>query len=216
MALHSYALTTVQRAANYIGLGTIASGSTKETILQVLINSSTDFIERYIGMRIKQTTYTNEEYDTDAGDALILKNRPVVSVSSLQRRDSGLNEDEWETVDTEDYHVDEEAGIIYGAGGWKFSKTRQGYRVTYVAGYDFDLSTTYLSDTEAGDLELVTWFLVASAYSRGKGGAGIKSESIGDYRVTYEGSLMENSDIKSILDKYADISTGSYQTPSHY
>lgn len=214
MALQAGALTTVQRVADFMGLGTIASGSTKETILQVAINSATKWIENYIGFSVKQATYTNEEYDTEYGDSLILKRRPVSNVI-LQRRNSGMNEDDWETVDSSYYHVDEENGIIFGANN-NFSPSRRGYRVTYTAGFNFDNVTTFLSDTDGADLEMACWMLVSSIYTRGKGGGGIQSESIGDYRVTYKGSLMENEDVTAILDAYADIGQGSYLTPSHY
>lgn len=202
MAVKSYCLTTGQRAADYAGLGTLSG--TNLTVMERLADSVTEFIENYLGFRVKETTYTREEYDSEEGQALLLNNYPVNSTSTftLERRTSALNEDDWETVDSEYYHVDYDAGIIYAAGGYEFSRTRRGYRVTYTAGYDFDNSTDFLSDTEGGDIELATWILLEAIWNKRKGG-NVESERIGDYAVTYKKLLMENEDIKNLLDKYS-------------
>lgn len=213
MAIKTYALTTIQRTADYIGLGTITAGSSTETILERLIDSVTEFVENYIGYRVKKTTYTDEEYDTQKGDTLLLRHFPVSTFTQLQRRNSALNADSWETIDGEFYHPELATGIINGAGGWRFARTRKGYRATYTAGYDFDNSATFLQDTEGADLELAAWMLITTIYNRRKGGVGIKSEAIGDYRVVYARSLMESEDIKALLDKYRKIDYEGPLTP---
>ncbi len=213
MAVKSYALTTVQRAATFLGLGTITAGSTNDKLLERMIDSVTEYIENYIGYRVQQTTYTNEEYDTEKSQTLLLNNFPVSTFTRLQRRNSALNNNSWETIDSEFYHADLDAGMILGAGGWEFAQTRRGYRCTYTAGYDFDNAASFLQDTEAADLELAAWLLVSSVFNRGKGGVGIQSEAIGDYRVVYARSLMENEDIKAFLDKYKRIEVLGPLTP---
>ena len=215
MSLKSYAWTTVERAANFGGLGTLTG--TNETVMEGLINALTDYCESYMGKRVKKTTYTNEEYDSERSNILVLRHSPVVSGGTfiLSRRNSGLNEDDWEEVDSKYYNVDEKAGIVKGAGGLVFSRSVKGYRVTYTAGYDFDNVTTFLSDTEAGELEMAIWMMVNEVYSRRSGGgAGVEAESIGDYSVKYGPSMLENETVKSILDKHADVSEfGSALTP---
>ena len=213
MAIKAYALTTVQRAADFLGLGTIVSNSTNDKRLQRLIDSVTDFIEHHIGYRVKQTTYSNEEYDTEKGSTLLLDKFPISTFTNLQRRSSALNDDNWETVDSNLYHVDNDSGIITGAGGWLFARTIKGYRVNYTAGFNFDNTATFLQDTEGSDLELAAWLLISTLFSRGKGGVGIKSESIGDYRVVYAKSLMENEDIQALLDKFKKIEPIGPLTP---
>lgn len=221
MAVKSYALTTRQRLIDFLGLGTV-SDTTKQNVLDRIIDAVTEFIENYIGYRIKLTTYTNEEYDTEEGNKLILDKFPVVTFTQLQRRNSSLNEDNWETIDSQYYHVDLNAGIIYGAGvgkygaGWEFAKTRRGYRVTYSAGYDFDNAVTFLSDTQAGDLEFAMWTLCGIAWNQRKQGGGVQSERVGDYSVTFRKAIYENEDLKAILDKYARSEAGSYQGPALY
>jgi hypothetical protein len=183
------------------------------TLLENLINTATEFIENYTGRRFKKATYTQEEYDTERAETLNLRNYPVVSGTTLtlEKRTSPLNEDDWEVVNSEYYHIDYNNGMLEGAGGMRFSRTRRGYRVTYTAGYDFDNSSTFLSDTEAGDVELATWMLVSILWGKTSagvvsGGGEIKSERIGDYAVTYGSVVMANEDIKSILDKYGGAS----------
>lgn len=211
MALKSYALTTAQRAADFMGLGTVTGA--KATKLELLCNTVTEFIEKYIGYRVKLSTYTNEELDSYEGTEILLKHFPVVTFTSLQRRDSGLNEDDWETIDSDKYFVENSSGIITFPRGYMVHTSVRGWRATYTAGYDFDNSTVFLSDTEAGDIELAAWLLISSVYNRSKGGAGIESESIGDYSVKYKGAMFDNEDIKSLLERYARIEAMGPLTP---
>lgn len=213
MSVKAGALTTGQRVADYGGLGTLSGDNL--TRMERIVDSITSFIENYIGYTIQETTYTNEEYSTERGQILNLENFPVSSSSSfvLQRRTNSLDEDEWESVDTQYYHVDYDAGIIHAAGGWEFQRTRNGYRVTYTAGYDYDNSTSYLSDTNAADLEMIVWELCLAMYNRKGAATGIKSERIGDYSVTYGKLVLEDENIKSILDKYAREDVISVLTP---
>lgn len=211
MAILSYTLTTEARLAAFLDITTPTG--TDLTAFQNIINTATTFIENYIGRRVKKTAYSHEEYDTELSETLNLKNFPVDSSATftLERRSSSQNEDDWESVDTQYYHVDYDSGIIMGANGLRFARTSKGYRASYTAGYDFDNSTTFLSDTEGGDLELAIWMLASALWNKrtsGGGSGNIQSERIGDYSVTYTKVLLENPDIKSILDKYAGINTG--------
>jgi len=216
MAVKSYALTTVARAEDFLGTGTLTG--TNANVLERIIDSVTEFVENYCKRRFKQTAYTNELYDGTGSDTIILQNYPVSSTESftLQIRTSSGNENEWESVDSEDYFINFSAGIVRAAHGLKFLTGTYRYRVSYTAGYGFDNSSTFLAQTEAGDVEYVTWKLIAAAWNRRKSEPGIKSESIGDYSVTYMTEAFENEEIKAVLDKYARIESGSYQTPKAY
>jgi len=213
MSLLSHALTTVARFASYAGI-TTPTGS-KLTLAEDLINAVTGFVEDYLGFRVQKTVYAEEEYPTEEGQVLLLKNYPIISGESfvLARRTSALNEDRWETVNAEYYHVDDESGIIHAAGGWEFSRTRNGFRASYTAGFDYDNSATFLSDTKGASIELAAWMLMESLWGRRKGGIGIISESIGDYKVVYSKLLMENDEIKSLLDKHVREDTFGVITP---
>lgn len=220
MALKAYALTTRARLIDFLGLTAGDLSAAQEAILDNLINSVTESIERELGYRVKLTTYTEELYDTDDGRALVLKSYPISEAHSVTigRRSSGINEDDWETVDSQYYHIDYEAGIIYAAAGIRFFRTRQGYRVTYTAGYDFDNSLTFLSDTQAGDLELAAWQLAQDLWdvTGGQASDEVESESIGDYSVKYARAKSRNSVASDIIIKYARPMVGGVQTPYVY
>lgn len=215
MSLLTWSITTVSRVSSYAGLGTLSAPNT--AIMETLINSLTTFIEKYLGYRVMQTAYTNEEYDTHEGDSLNLKNFPISSSATftLQRRTSALNEDDWEIVDTQYYHIDYDAGIVYCAGGYEFDRTRRGYRVTYTAGFNFDNATTFLADTAGADIELAAWMLLSALWNRRTSGGGgdADSERIGDYAITYRKIMMENEDIVSLLSKYAKENEVTFITP---
>lgn len=216
MALKSYALTTVQRAADFIGLGTVTAGSVQYTILEALVNAATDQIEAYIGHRVKKTTYTSEEYH-GSGGVILLNHWPLIAgeAVTVQRRLSGVNESNWETVDTQYYYTDAGAGVISSVRGVNFSLSNYGYRVSYVAGYDYDNVTTFLSDVADGAaLELACWMLVATLYQRRAGGGGVVSETIDKYSVTYaQTGLMSSPDIMELLDMYRRVDFPGVVTP---
>jgi hypothetical protein len=212
MTLNSDALTTVARLTNFLGLDTPASGSATENRYIAYINSLTKIIQRYTGMTFKKTTYSNEVYTAERGQTLNLKHYPIISSEPfiLERRSSQLNESDWETIDGEYYTVDYEAGIIQAMAGIFFFRGRDLYRVTYTAGYDFNNSTTFLGDTDAGDVELAL-FLMAQDLDQNSGSQGnVKSERIGDYQVTYGQANWNQMGINNlqaigILDHYKDL-----------
>jgi len=224
--MKSYALTTASRVADYMG---VTLNATQETVMENIIDIITGMVEGYCGRRFQETAYTNEIYDGEGAEAFLLENWPVNSdeTFTLQMRESTENEDDWETIDTEEYFIDYENGVIYGASRRKFKYFRKGYRVTYTAGYDFDNAATFLGDTLAGDVEFATWLLASSYWARRTGDIGIVSESLGDYSVRYgrssgggtggggTGGMMiwGNNDVQSILDRYKRTEVVSVLTP---
>lgn len=213
MAVKSYALTTRQRLIDFMGLSSSSLSTTQQNVLDRIIDVVTEYIENVVGRRIKKATYTNEVYDGDGSEVLQLKNYPVVSVSSVEVRASSENEDSWDSIDSKDYYVNLDSGIIEGMGGYKFVKGRKMYRVTYIAGYDFDNVNTFLSDTEGGDLEYAAWKLAGSAYNQRKSSQNVVSESLGDYSVSFRKTQMEDEEVGSILEKYGSIDVSGGLTP---
>jgi len=199
MALLDYALTTLARVKTFLGI----SGTSNDELLTSLINSCTDFIENYCDRRFKQKAYTNELYNGNGTNKLLLKNYPVDESSTfkLEERSSDLNEDDWNEIDTEYYFVHYDSGIVERVRGI-FYKYPKHYRITYTAGYDYDNSSTFLEDAGAGDLEYACWKLVSKVYNQRKQAGNIQSERLGDYSVTFKKEVMADPEIKSILDKY--------------
>ena len=204
----SYALTTRDRVIDFLELKNLSA--TDNAIIDIFIETATEFIENYCERRFKKTTYTNEVYDGDGSEFIRLKQYPVISTESvtLSRRSSASNEDDWDSIDSEDYFVDYDNGIIEYVKGMKFQNYPRHYRVTYTAGFDFDNSTTFLADTEAGDVEYACWKLIAVMWNRRKADPSVQSEKLGNYAVTYRKFVNENAEVQSILDKYARVSVG--------
>jgi hypothetical protein len=217
MGIKAYALTTTDRASAFMEMATPTGGQL--TVLESLINSVTDFIETYCGRRFMKTTYSNELYSSERAESLNLKNFPISTTDplTLEVRTSTANEDNWETVDSRYFHIDYEFGILYSAGGNKFARTIHGYRVSYTAGFDFDNSSKFLSDTDGGgDVELAAWMLINAVWNNKKGGGLVTSERIGDYSVTYKKALLDDPDIQAMLDKYAQLDIVGVVSPTQY
>ena len=197
----TYSLTTVARFKSFIKKTT----NEDDTLIEILINVVTDFVERFCDRRFLRTTYTNEVYDGLGTDKLLLKQYPVISASafSLDQRDTPLNENQWSAIDTNLYHIDWNAGIVELIG-YRFDEVPRKYRVTYTAGYLFDNSTpgATLESVGIGDLEYVVWVLLNNAYKNATKPMNVKSESIGNYSVSYGDYQLLSPEIKEILNKY--------------
>ena len=211
MALSSYALTSLARQKEFMGI----TANTFDTVLTALINSTTEFIENYCDRRFESATYTNEVYDGTGSSQLLLRQFPVTTFTRLQRRDTSKNESSWSTLETEDYFVKLTEGIVIIASniydGWNdtvsyttnFRKYPQYYRATYVAGLAFDVGTgTYLEDVGAGDLEYVVWKLVTTMFNQRRGSDDVSSEKIGEYSVTYRKEVSMDTELRQILNFY--------------
>lgn len=219
-ALKDYALTTEDRTKVYLNI----SGDADDDLIIRLINSVTEFIERYCARRFQKTEYSaanySEEYHSlGMGEtSMNLKNYPVDPASEfkLEERNSNANEDDWEEVDAEKFFVDYDAGIIHAVPSHAFAEGIKKYRVSYTAGYDFDNEETFLSDTTAGEIELAAWKLVGAVFQR-RASAGVQDESIGDYSVTYTSTSLEDEEIHDILVKFRsfDVSVGG-KTPRNF
>ena len=129
-ALLSYALTNLSDVKESLGIP--SSDTSKDNLIIRKINQATLAIENYCGRRFKETTYTDEVYNGTHTDQIVLKQRPISAVT-LKGRDTSLNEDDFETLQTNIYFVESEAGILNlvfnAVGRWG------AYSVTYTAGY---------------------------------------------------------------------------------
>jgi hypothetical protein len=129
----SYALTNLVDVKETLGIA--SSDSSWDNIIIRKINQATIAIEKYCDRHFKETTYTQEEYPGTNIDQLVLKQRPVTTTQafSLDIRNSSLNSSNWETLDTQLYFTDLNAGIVNltfpAMGGWGR------WRATYSAGY---------------------------------------------------------------------------------
>lgn len=128
----SYALTTKERIKDRLQITSTAF----DTVLDRLIVSVSERIERMCNRHFVQATYTNELYDGSGlyggrRGVIILKNAPIASIASVEYQ-GGLNSaPTWTAYRVDDYDVDTDLGAIFGG----FERGRRNIRVTYTAGY---------------------------------------------------------------------------------
>lgn len=198
MSLLAYALTTLARQKSFMGI----SNASNDTLLTNLINSCTDFIEKYCDRRFKQTAYSDELYDGKGSNELLLKNYPVATgeTFSIEQRNSTLSNSGFNAIQSQNYHV-RENGLVTRVNAI-FERLPQYYRINYTAGFDFDNVATYLSDAGAADLEFACWRLVSKAFNQINQAGNVRSESLGDYSVTFLKELFADQELRSIIGVY--------------
>lgn len=194
--LLAHALTSVADVKETLGID--SGDSSKNNLIIRKINQATEMIEKYCnGRRFKETTYTNEEYDATGTNQLILRQYPVTDTQAfaLQYRQTTQNEDSWDTVETEDYFVDDSAGVI--DANFNFGGRWNRYRVTYSAGF-----ATIPADVAEAAVALAG-YLVDNAQS----GSGVAMKKEGQREIRYHKpdqskSLFEDLGIDDILAPY--------------
>jgi len=195
VALKDNALITAVELDQFLQI-TIGDADTSNT----LINVASDFIDRFCNRSFIKATYTAEEYDGDGNNNIYLRKFPIVTVAAIVLYDT------YSAAILQTFTVNTEY-LIYLNEGYIFmrSKTTPGhknYRVTYDAGY-------LLADIPY-DLKNACAQLAGLIYYN-KGKAGVKSESIGKYSVTYDKGDLSISgvpvpnDIAGVIMQYRNI-----------
>ncbi len=202
MSVNTYALTSVARLKDFLGI----TVSTYDAILEILINSVSDFVENECDRRFKKTAYSGTKLDGAGKNELILPQWPVTTFTKLYERDTTeYGDDSWDTVDSGDYRVDLDAGII--RANYNFLNGFQNYKADYTAGYDFDVNAgKYLTDVGLSDLELIVWKLASRAFSERKGAGNIQSMRLYNYSVSFGKEAYSDDEIKEVLSKYKRFS----------
>lgn len=130
----SHALTSKENIKDRLQLTTTSF----DDLIDRLILSITDKIERMCNRRFVQATYTHELYDgSDSFGsrrmALIVKNAPIGALAAVEYK-AGTNSDpDWTPVDEDEYDLDAKSGILYFNFGLPVGK--QNIRLTYTGGY---------------------------------------------------------------------------------
>lgn len=198
-SLNSWALTTVADVKESLGID--AGDSTQDNLIKRKINQATDMIESYCGKNNSQhfasTSYT-DEYDGTGTNQLILKNRPVISITSFQGRNTSENIADWTDVDSELYFTDTTAGVIDLL--FAISMNWNIMRVIYTAGF-----ATIPSDLAEACVTLAC-YLIDNAST----GGGVKKKEQGPKSIEYfpssQGeSVITQLGLDDILQRYTDI-----------
>ena len=138
MALIAGAMTTLADVKAMLGI----TDTAQDVRLENLINRISAMIAHYCDRAFTRATYTAETYHGNNRQLLILKQWPVVSVTSVSTGGTVISSSEYEVKSQ-----DQAMGAIYMAGGWNAATTYatgltldtwasgRDYSVTYVAGY---------------------------------------------------------------------------------
>lgn len=204
----SYALTTKQRLIDFLGLENLTSA--QEGVVEYCIESATDFIENFCSRRFKQTARTGELHSGTGQKTLILDHFPIVKGETfkLYERQTNLNQDSWDSINSKYYFIDYEEGTIHYEHG-SFRKGKHRWKVDYTSGFDFDNTETFPNDVGLADLEYIVWKLAGTMYLKRRGSVGIRQEAMHSTQVTYMKLVMESDEIKEVLDKYASSGVNS-------
>lgn len=196
-SLLSYALTDTASVKESLG---IASSNTQyDNLIVRKINQATRAIEGYCGRRFKLTTYTDVEYDSPQVNVVVLRQRPITTFTSFSTRNTGLNISNWETIDSDLYFVDYNAGVLElnfnARGSWNR------YKVSYTAGYG----------TIPDDLAEACASLACYYFNNADGtDVGVLQKKEGQRELRYSNGTLDfktiskNLGIDSILDYYSN------------
>lgn len=197
--LNSWHLTTLADVKESLS---IDSGNTsKDNLIIRKINQATDMIEAYCGKNNDQhfvsTAYT-EEYDGTGIAQVVLKNRPVISLTSFKQRNTTENENDWTDIDSELYFLDDNAGVIdllfTAIPNWNL------YQVSYTAGF-----ATIPSDLAEACATLASYLVENSTT-----GSAVKKKDQGPKSIEYfqpsQGeSLFTQLGLDDVLARYMDV-----------
>lgn len=196
-AIASNALTSVADVKESLGIA--SSDTTKDNLITRKINQASQQIANYCERVFKAADYV-ELVNGSQQDQLVLRQRPVNSISKVEYRMTSINTDNWITVDTQFYYCDvpETSGIVRllfdAPGRW------DRWRITYNAGY-----TTIPSDLAEACSILAAHFV---NYASPK--VNVRSIQEGQRRQDfYQGiqgfrNLMQQLGIDQIIDNYAN------------
>lgn len=175
-------LSTLASCKEHLGI----SATTFDAVIGTLLSRASDWIEAYCDRTFASTAYT-EDYDGDGSDTLIVRNPPIVSVTSLHD-DQARDFTSATLIDADDYYVDTAKGMVKLISG-RFSFGRGNVRAAYTGGFATVPKAVALAAVE----------LTAFWFNRRKS-SGRASESLGGLSVSHLTEVP--GDIKEILDQY--------------
>jgi len=155
MTLSAYAVTTPAAAAAYIG----EAAQDRADVMEAVINAVSEGIENYTGRRFVTREISAEPHDCEG--LLLLDHYPVTAISGVMLDGRSVT----------DYTADVKSGLLTRPGGFHGAAL-----VTYTAGYAADAGSV------PQDVQLAAWLWSAALLEAARSQ---KSESLGDYSVTY-------------------------------
>lgn len=121
-------LTSVANVKSWLNI----TGSDSDALLQRLISGWSNTIKKYISKDVLTATYT-EVYNGNGKNRMILKNQPIISISSLVVGAQVIPAiSAWPNPG---YTIDGDTGIAVLLQGYAFNQGIQNVAITYQAGY---------------------------------------------------------------------------------
>jgi uncharacterized phiE125 gp8 family phage protein len=162
--IYAYALTTVQRIKDRLAI----TSNNFDTLIQRLINSATDFIEKETNKHFIEKTYENEVHSIEGAsqDFIFLKNAPVRTITSAQYRAGTPSNPQWTNFNADEYELVEDgsSGIvkIYGLAGRGMNAVRftytAGYKINFANAGDMNTHTLPADITDLCERMVIRWF----------------------------------------------------------
>ena len=177
---------------NFLGIPSAASAD--DTLITTIIAQIEAEIKTYCKRKYFQATSLTEYYDGDGTDILLLKEYPIVSVTSLY--------DDTDRVYGSDTKIGSADIIIYGDEGYirldglSFTKGEKNIKITYKAGYGTGTGETAMPE----DLKLALVMLASAVYLEGKAGVNVFENQ----EITYRPNQLRKDGYK-IFDRYKKI-----------
>ena len=185
MSLPTTAATSLENCKKYLNIA--QSDTSKDELLELLIDAATTAAEEYLGRYIIARQISQEPYDCTNSKSkyLQLKQYPVTTVTAIL--------EDGETLNTSDLQIDKSNGIIKRKIFWKGAVL-----VTYTAG----IASATVNVPK--NLQLAIWQWVSFLLNT-QGAQGIDSETLGDYSVNYLEQNPIPPAVLSLLEGYKRI-----------
>lgn len=177
-------LYTVDELKENLGI----TSTTQDALLFGLVRSSSDFIENSLNRKLTFKTYTESFYPQDLANFLILKEFPVLSISSIVI--DGITLDPT-TAGYANYTI-ETGGVVRRLDGGTFPRGPILTTVVYKAGMI----------TIPEDIRMAVKKIAIYEYTR-RLKSGLLAETIGDYKIVFERqSILEDPIVSSVISRY--------------
>lgn len=192
----SIALLTLDEAKAYLKV----DSDTGDAMLGILINATSQWVKNYLNRNFVSTSHT-EYYNGDGSDILMLKNIPIVSVTTIHDDTDRVYGSDT-LVSATNYIVMKESGFIKAwdlYGSW--TPGTANIKAVYTAGY-----TTGDAGTMPYDLRLAVLRILDHQWRQGftHRRLDVSSESIGDQTTTFRNDGMPVDALK-ILEQYRRV-----------
>lgn len=178
-------------------MGIASSNTSKDNLIIRKINQASQQISNYCERVFQAADYT-EIYNGSLIDELVLNQRPVNSVTSLQYRGTSINSESYIDINTQFYYLDATAGIL------KLLFNAQGHwnrwKVVYNAGY-----TDIPSDLAEACAQLAAYY-VNNSDSQVQVKAKVEGQRRIDFwqGITGFKNLVHQLGIDEVIDGYAN------------